>query len=80
MARDLSETMDGKYPASIHAPMCEDYKPVAFTRIEVNGSGFVVPEAEAAAVIAGLDGEPYNASTVHLTQDQFDNLPEATGL
>lgn len=79
MARDLSETQGGKYPASLHAPLCEDYQPVAFTRIEVNGSGCIVCTAEAAAVIAGLDGEEYSVSTVFLTQDQFDRLPESAG-
>ncbi len=79
MARDLSETMGGKYPASLHAPLCEDYKQVPFTRIEVDGSGCIVPESEAAAVIAGLGDEEYSVSTVHLTQDQFDRLPESAG-
>ena len=53
MARDLSETMGGKYPASLHAPLCEDYQQVPFTRIGVDGSGCIVPESVAAAVIAG---------------------------
>ena len=35
--------------------------------------------AEAAAVIAGLGDEEYSVSTVHLTQDQFDRLPESAG-
>ncbi len=79
MARDLRETIDGKYPPSRHAPFCEDYKAIAFTRIEVDGSGCIVSESEAAAVIAGLDGEEYSVSTIHLTQDQFDRLPESAG-
>lgn len=79
MARDLSETMGGKYPASLHAPLCEDYQQVPFTRIEVDGSGGIVPESEAAEVIAGLGDEEYSISTVYLTQDQFDRLPESAG-
>lgn len=79
MARSLSETMGGKYPANLHAPRCEDYKPVAFTKIEVDGSGGIVPESKAAAVIAGLGDEEYSVSTVHLTQDQFNQLPESAG-
>lgn len=31
MARDLSETMGGKYPASLHAPLCDDYSTAALT-------------------------------------------------
>lgn len=79
MVRDLSETLGGKYPASLHAPMCEDYKLLPFSRIQVDDSGCIVPEAEAAAVIIGLDGAEYSVSTVNLTQDQFDKLPESTG-
>jgi hypothetical protein len=59
MARDLSEAMGGKYPVSLHAPLCEDYKQMPFTRVEVDGLGCIVPESEAAAVIDGLGDEEY---------------------
>jgi len=78
MARDLSETQGGRFPQSLHAPRCEDFKPLAFARITFDGTSYVVPEDEREVVCANID-EECQVETVFLTQDQFDKLPEFNG-
>ena len=78
MARDLSETQFGRFPPSLHAPRCEDFKLLEFTNIKFDHSSFIVPSDERACVLENIDG-PYQVETVMLTQDQFDKLPEWEG-
>lgn len=78
MARDLSETHDGRFPPSTHAPRCEDFKQLEFASIKFDNASFIVPEDERDGVIENIDG-PHLVETVMLTQDQFDKLPEYGG-
>ena len=78
MARDLSETMDGRFPPSLHSPQCEDFKLLEFAKIKVDNVSFIVPTDEICGVCESIDG-PYQVETVMLTQDQFDKLPEWEG-
>jgi hypothetical protein len=78
MARDLSETMGGRFPPSLHAPQCEDFKLLEFTKINIDNASFIVPTDERDCVCENIGG-PYQVETVMLTQDQFDRLPEWGG-
>lgn len=78
MARDLSETQDGRWPRSLHAPRCEDFKQLDFACIKFDNVSFIVPADERDGVIENIDG-PHQVETVMLTQDQFDKLPEWDG-
>lgn len=78
MARDLSETQDGRWPRSLHAPRCEDFKQLEFACIKFDNASFIVPADERDGVIDNIDG-PHQVETVMLTQDQFDKLPEWDG-
>ena len=78
MARDLSETLGGRFPLSTHAPNCEDFKQLEFACIRFDNASFIVPADERDGVCENLD-EPYQVETVMLTKDQFDKLPEWEG-
>lgn len=78
MARDLSETQDGRFPPSLHAPRCEDFKQFEFARITCDLGCFIVPADERDGVLKNIDG-PHHVETVMLTQCQFDKLPEWEG-
>lgn len=78
MARDLSETLGGRFPPSIHAPKCEDFKQLEFACIKFDNASFIVPTDERDGVLENIDG-PHHVETVMLTQDQFDKLPEWEG-
>lgn len=78
MARDLSETLGGRFPLSTHAPKCEDFKQLEFFCIKFDNASFIVPADERDGVCENLD-EPHQVETVMLTQDQFDKLPEWEG-
>lgn len=78
MARDLSETQDGRFPPSLHAPRCEDFKQLEFARIRFDSASFIVPADGRDGVLENIDG-PHHVETVMLTQDQFDKLPEWEG-
>lgn len=78
MARDLSETLDGRFPPSIHAPRCEDFKQLEFACIRYDNASFIVPADERNGVLENIDG-PHQVEIVMLTQDQFDKLPEWEG-
>jgi hypothetical protein len=68
----------GKYPISNHAPGCEDFKQEPFTRLEYDGTACVMEPHEAGAMLADSD-EEYIVSTVMLTRDQFERMPEFQG-
>ncbi|MGN5187239.1 hypothetical protein ACTG1J_13530 [Aeromonas veronii] len=78
MARDLSETLGGRFPPSIHAPRCEDFKQLEFSCVKFDDGSFIVPEDELDVVLENIDG-PRQVEAVMLTQDQFDKLPEYNG-
>ncbi|BEE05672.1 hypothetical protein [Aeromonas veronii] len=78
MARDLSETLGGRFPPSAHAPKCEDFKQLEFACIKFDNSSFIVPADECDGVLENIDG-PHQVEIVMLTQDQFDKLPEWEG-
>lgn len=72
------ETQDGKYPPSEHAPGCNEYKQEEFTVIEYDGARCVMDMHEAKAMLAESE-EQYAVSTVLLTRDQFERMPEFNG-
>lgn len=78
MARDLSETQDGRFKASVHSPMCEDFRLHDFACIAFDEVKFIVPADEAECVCENLEGE-FSVEMIKLTQDQFDNIPEYEG-
>lgn len=78
MSRDLSETQDGRFPPSLHAPRCEDFKLLEFSCIKFDNASFIVPADERDGVLENIDGQR-QVETVMLTQDQFDKLPEYDG-
>lgn len=72
-------TINGhSYPGPTHADGCPAQKRIAFTVLELDGARCVMQPHEAQAL---LDDEPgaYTASTVLLTQDQFERMPEFQG-
>lgn len=78
MARDLSETQEGRFPPSAHAPKCEDFKQLEFASIKFDNTCVIVPIDELDGVVANLN-EPHQVETIMLTRDQFDRLPEYDG-
>ena len=78
MARDLSETCGGKFPASDHAPGCEDFKQLEFSRIETEAGSCILFPYSVDEFLSNLDGD-FTVTGVMLTQDQFDKLPEVDG-
>lgn len=68
----------GKYPMSDHAPGCEDFKHEPFTRLELGGTTCVMEPREAEDLLAESD-QQYTVTTVMLTRDQFDRMPEFNG-
>jgi len=78
--RDWRETQGGKLPPSEHAPSCEDYKLLPFSKLSCSEGSFIMPQDEAAVFLHQNDeGEEYTETTVMMTQDQFDNLKEFPG-
>lgn len=73
-----AEPGGGKYPLSDHHPNCEDYKTEPFTRLEHDGTTCVMEPREAEAMLAESD-EQYTVTTVMLTRDQFERMPEFNG-
>lgn len=67
-----------RYPMSEHAPGCGAYKPEQFTLLERDGMRCVMDSREAEAMLADSD-EQYTVSTVMLTRDQFERLPDFEG-
>lgn len=63
---------------SKHHPNCEDFKLESFTRLEFDGTVCVMEPSEAEAMLAESD-EQYAVSTVMLTRDQFERMPEFNG-
>jgi hypothetical protein len=82
-ARTFEETRDSRYPASAHAPSCEDYKLEKFWRITLDGTTAVATVDEFLEhcdhVKYDDDAEHYVYDEVYLTQDQYDNMIEFLG-
>lgn len=76
--RDWRETKGFTYPASNHAPGCEDYKFEPFVRVEYDGTFCVMEPHEAEAMVADGGGE-YTTSDIQLTRDQFNNMKDFEG-
>ena len=72
------ETSNGRWPMPRHAPMCDDYKTERFVRLIYDGSWCVMTPDDAADTIKE-SADTYHTEDVHLTQDQFDALPEFSG-
>lgn len=79
MARTFEETDDGKYPASQHAPGCEDYKQIMFAKLTYDGSSVIVLSSDVMSIVKDSDCEDFHITNVELTQDQFDNLKDFQG-
>lgn len=77
--RDWRETQYGKYPCSEHAPGCDEYKQEEFAVLEYDGTRCVMEPHEAKAILAEEGEEDYTISTVMLTRDQFERMPEFQG-
>lgn len=68
----------GKYPLSFHHPNCKDFRQEPFVRMEFDGAVCVMEPREADAMLADSE-EEYTVSSVMLTRDQFDRLPDFNG-
>ncbi len=66
-----------KYPMSNHHPNCEDYVAEEFARVEHDGTACVVELHEAFDLMG--EGDQYTITSVWLTRDQFERLPEFAG-
>ena len=74
------ETQDGKYPASDHAPSCEDFKTERFVRVGYDGTWCVMEPGEAFQMIEDSEQpEDYEVEYISLTRDQFEKLADFTG-
>lgn len=73
-----TENNGWKYPMSLHHPNCEDFIPEQFTRLEFDGVVCVMERQEADAMLDDSE-EQYTVSTVMLTRDQFEQMPEFSG-
>lgn len=76
--RTWSETLGFRFPKSNHAPGCNLYKLEEFAALEHDGTRCIMEPHEAAAIVAESPGE-YTVSTVLLTRDQFEAMPEFEG-
>jgi hypothetical protein len=72
------ETGDGKYPASEHAPGCEQFKQEEFIRLTLDGTTCIMEPREAEAMLEE-DKSPYLKSSILLTRDQFEKLGDFAG-
>lgn len=75
-----AESQDGRYPWPNHHPDCDAFKLEAFSKINLDGCWFICTPEEAAAYLEHEDNpEQYTVTTVMLTRDQFERLPEFEG-
>ena len=77
------ETQDGKYPQPIHAENCEDFKQEKFTVIEHDGARCIMNKNDGSDYLKQInlyeDPGEYKVSSVLLTIDQYERLPEFLG-
>lgn len=74
-------------PPSNHHPSCEDYQLVTYYRVRHNDSGpsMIVTKDEVKSLLtveveSGKESNDFSISTVQLTADQFEKLPDLQGL
>lgn len=58
---------------SLHHPSCEHYKLETFYKVSANGSHCITESLD------GFEDEDYSVSTILMTRDQYENLPEFEG-
>lgn len=77
--REWQETLNGKYPASVHHPLCNEYTEFRYVRISLDGQGtpLIIDPKELSTMEFGDD--EYRITDVYLTKDQFDKLPVFQG-
>lgn len=75
------ESQQGKYPWPNHHPDCDAYKLEEFRKLSFSGGGSFIGTPEEAEAYLEQEGNPeqYTVTTVMLTRDQFDRLPEFDG-
>lgn len=73
-----AEHGDGKLPMSEHHPHCPDFKLEEFVKVSHDGVGFVCEQRHLMDMTEGDTGA-YTITTVKMTRDQFENLPEFEG-
>lgn len=78
-ARDWRETQNGRYPASEHAPGCDEYRTEEFAVVEHEGVRCIMERTEAQAMQKEEESCIYGLGIVNLTRDQFEALPEFQG-
>ena len=85
LCRTFDETPPGVQP-SIHHPNCEDYELLPFKKISYVGGGSLtvrneqeVSEFVASEVENGAQENDFEVSTLLLTLDQFESMPEFDG-
>lgn len=71
------ETQGGKYPMPDHHPECDAFVQEEFGRIELEGDWCICEMRDIDAMTEGEHG--CTVTTVKLTRDQFENLPEFGG-
>lgn len=73
-------TYGGRFAMSHHHPDCAEYKAKEYTVLELDGVRCVCEPCEAKDMLAD-DDDPsaYKISTVMLTEDQVEALPEFMG-
>lgn len=86
LCRTFDETPPGVKP-SIHHPQCEDYKLHPYVKITyVGGGSLIVSTPEEAQEFIAMEvedndskTEDFELSTIQLTVDQFESIPEFDG-
>lgn len=66
------------YPMSLHHQNCENFRLEKFTRLECDGAVCVMEPHEAEAMINESEDQ-YVVSSVMLTRDQFERMPDFNG-
>jgi hypothetical protein len=70
----------GKYQPAFHHPNCEDFKLEKFARVEFDGQFCVMEMHELDSFMSEADEpEQCKVSTVEITRDQFERMPELNG-
>lgn len=74
------ETQGGKYPPSEHHPRCEQFKPLPFVSLELDGVACIFSPGDAEQFLADADdASEYTIKNLQLTQDQYEAMPEFEG-
>lgn len=83
MLRTWEETQGGRFPASNHAPACEDFIKERFVSVELDGSRCLMEPDDALDYMDDVkyenDAENYKYTDIYLTRDQYEKMPEFAG-